>query len=65
MILAIEHNNATVALARNEDVVECHDEDTADALRAKGYVYLGNTSRPATDVEQARYCEWLAAGRAS
>ena len=53
MILAIEHNNAAVALVRNEDVVECHDEYTANTLRAKGYVYLGNAWRPATDAEQA------------
>jgi hypothetical protein len=52
-MIAIQHNNATVAIARNEDVVECHDEDTADTLRAKGYVYLGDTWRPATDAEQA------------
>jgi hypothetical protein len=63
MILAIEHNNATIALARKEDIVECTDASTADALRAEGYVPIGEgaTSRPATPEEQAAYHQW--AGR--
>jgi hypothetical protein len=52
-MIAIELNERVIAIARNEDVVECHDEDTADTLRAKGYVYLGDAWRPATEAEQA------------
>ncbi len=62
MILAIEHNNATVALARKQDVIECRDEDTADTLRSAGYLPIGEgaTSRPATPEEQAAYHQWAA-----
>ena len=65
-MIAIQHNNATIAIARNEDVVECHDEDTADTLRAEGYLPIGDgaTSRPATPEECDRYTSWLNAGRA-
>jgi hypothetical protein len=64
-MIAIESNGLTIALARKEDVIQCHDEDTATALRAKGYVPLwsGSTSRPATPEEQVAYNAWQA-GRA-
>jgi hypothetical protein len=66
-MIAIEYNNATVALARKEDVIECFDASMADTLRHQGYIHLGYgaTSRPATDTEQARYSSWLLTGRAS
>ena len=53
MILAIESNGATLALAKQSDVVECHDEVMAAALRAEGYLPIGEgaTSRPATPEE--------------
>jgi hypothetical protein len=65
MILAIELNERVIAIARNEDIVECVDDSMATALRAEGYFPFGEcaTSRPATDAEQARYREWLKAGR--
>ncbi len=59
-MIAIERNERVIALARKDDVVECHDEDTADALRAEGYVHLGDAWRPATDTEQAAYHQWSA-----
>ena len=52
-MIAIELNGLTIALARRDDVIECHDEGMADALRAEGYVYLGDAWRPATEAEQA------------
>ena len=65
-MIAIESNGLTIALARNEDVIECTDEDTATALRAEGYLPIGEgaTSRPATPEECDRYTSWLNAGRA-
>ena len=52
-MIAIEVEGRTVALAKRDDVIECTDEDTADTLRAKGYTYLGDAWRPATELEQA------------
>jgi hypothetical protein len=66
-MIAIEINERVIAIARNEDVIQCTDEGMADTLRAEGYFPFGEgaTSRPATPEEQARYREWLKAGRAS
>jgi hypothetical protein len=62
MIITIESNGLTIALARKEDVIECADASMANTLRSKGYVHLGDgaTSRPATDTEQAAYKHWQA-----
>ena len=64
-MIAIESNGLTIAIARNQDVVECNDATTSDALRAEGYLPIGEgtTSRPATPEEQAAYKHWQA-GRA-
>ena len=49
-MIAIELNERVIAIARNEDIVECVDEAMADTLRAEGYFPFGQgaTSRPAT-----------------
>ena len=64
MIIAITTGGNTVALAKRVDIIECADEDIATALRAEGYLPIGEgaTSRPATPEEQAAYHQW--AGRA-
>jgi hypothetical protein len=63
-MIAIESNGTTIAIARNEDVIECTYEGMADALRDEGYLPIseGATSRPATDAERDAYYQW--AGRA-
>jgi hypothetical protein len=65
-MIAIERNKRVIALARTEDITECHSDSEAATLRAEGYepLWPGSTSRPATEAEQARYASWLVEGRA-
>jgi hypothetical protein len=61
-MIAIESNGLTIALAKRDDVIECADEATADTLRSKGYVYVGDASRQATHAERDAYNHWHAGG---
>jgi hypothetical protein len=65
MIMAIEANGRVLALAKQSDVIEIDDDSIPDTLRRQGYIYLGDSSRPATTDECERYQRWQAAGRAA